>query len=111
MTNKFKLLILFLVFAGILLPEPASAVVGTGLFDIFDHMLHGIAEKTGMKITLMIMVAVFYLLGLVLLHGSISILQAFIVQQPLWLAAKMKIFVCGLSFKFPISFMMNMSGV
>jgi len=98
MINKFKYLILILILLGILLPEPVSAVIGTGLFDLFDHMLHGIAEKTGMKIALMILVAVFYLLGLVLLHGSISILQAFIVQQPLWLESLRPMTMAGWDF-------------
>ena len=85
MPNKFKYLLLLLIAIGVLLPEPASAIIGTGLFDIFDHMLHGISEKTGIMAAVIILTLAFYAVGLGLLFASINVLEIFITQQTLWL--------------------------
>ena len=98
MVNKFKYLILFLIFLGILLPEPVSAVVGTGLFDIFDHMLHGISEKTQIMIFSIMLIMFLYLAGLALLHATLNILFVFIVQQPLWIQRLQPMTMAGWDF-------------
>ena len=85
MPNKFRYLLLVLIAVGILLPEPASAIIGTGLFDVFDHMLHGISEKTGMMAAIIILTLAFYAVGIGLLFASISVLEIFITQQTFWL--------------------------
>jgi len=87
MFNKFKYLISVLIIVSLFLPQPASAIFGTGVFDVFDHMLHGISEKTGPMAALMIVLLFFYLVLLLLLWVSGLILEVFIVKQVSWIAA------------------------
>lgn len=85
MLSKFKYLILILVIVSLLYPEPALAILGTGLFDFFDHLLAGIEERTGPMFAALISVFAFYLIGLALLALSSAFLESFISQQSAWL--------------------------
>lgn len=86
MLNKFKYLILVLIIVSLFLPRPASAILGTGIFDLFDHMLHGISEKTGPMAALIIVTIFFYVVLLLLLWLSGFVLEIVVLGQAEWMA-------------------------
>ena len=85
MFNKLKYLFLVLAIIFLFLPRPASAVFGTGIFDLFDHMLHGISEQTGPMVSLIITTMFFYIVVLMLFWTSGLVLETFIVSQSDWM--------------------------
>lgn len=82
--SKYSILIFIFVF--LLLPEPASAFFGTGLFDFFNHLMDGVAERTGPMFAYMLSAFGLYLIGFVALYASSEIMQSFISQQSDWIA-------------------------
>ncbi|RLC34261.1 MAG: hypothetical protein DRZ76_03020 [Candidatus Nealsonbacteria bacterium] len=99
MPNKFKYLIFLIPVALVLLlPQPAFAIFGTGLFDLFDQMLGGVEELTARMVQLIFLILFLYLTGLSLLWISSNWLESFIYQQSDWLIQLEEMTQAGWSF-------------
>ena len=88
LSNKKLILTLFciLFLVGLFLPfRKAEAILGTGIFDFFDTALEGVEEGAGPLAGGVIKFFFFYIIGIVALYFSSTVLQLVIKESPNWL--------------------------
>lgn len=90
---KYVIVVSVLVF---LIPKPALAFIGTGLFDFFEAATVGLAPVVGPVARQLIVVFFIYLFSLVSALISSSLLQLAI--NPAWLSLKVPIVTAGWNF-------------
>ncbi|UZE93377.1 MAG: hypothetical protein IB617_00915 [Candidatus Nealsonbacteria bacterium] len=83
--NKLKYLFLIITIGSLLLPKPTLAFIGTGVFDFFSTALGGIEEISGPVAKMLFIVLMAYIIGIVCLYTSASLLEL-VIENPGWLS-------------------------
>ncbi|XOB46744.1 MAG: hypothetical protein ACKKMV_00970 [Candidatus Nealsonbacteria bacterium] len=83
--NKLKYLALVIIISGLVFPKPILAFIGTGVFDFFSTALGGIEEISGPVAKMLFIVLMAYIIGIVCLYTSASLLEL-VIENPGWLS-------------------------
>ena len=75
MKEKLKYLIPVIIITALVFPKPTFAFIGTGIFDYFDTALEGVEEFSGPVAKFILILFLYYVIGLGSLFISCSLLQ------------------------------------
>jgi hypothetical protein len=85
MKDRIKYLIIPILIILLILPRPAFAFLGTGIFDYFEAALNGIEEKAGPVSAFLINLFLTFVVALISANVSANLLEM-VISHPEWLS-------------------------